>query len=87
MIKSFKLPYDLNIFVHYDEEGNYTSARQTGGQSTVEEDSTDPYDIAIATLEATALAHACAGIDVEDPKYIEGMQTLYDKIANLFGDD
>ncbi len=87
MIKHFKLPYDLNIFVHYDKNGDYSFATQTGGGSTCEDDSDDPFDVAISTLEATALAHACAGIDIEDPKYIEGMQTMYDKIENKFGDD
>jgi hypothetical protein len=33
-------------------------------------------------IESIVLAHACAGIDVESPAYIEGIETSIDAIAN-----
>ena len=41
------------------------------------------YNSAIDGLEALILAHACAGIDIEDPKYIKGIETALDAIANM----
>ena len=37
---------------------------------------------AIDVLEALILAHACAGVDVESPAYIEGIETAVDAIGN-----
>jgi hypothetical protein len=36
----------------------------------------------IDAIESLVLGHACAGIDVEDPKYIAGLQTTIDAISN-----
>ena len=41
-----------------------------------------PYNSAVDGLEALILAHACAGIDVESPAYLEGIETAVDAIAN-----
>jgi hypothetical protein len=40
------------------------------------------YNAAIDGIEALILAHACAGVDVESPAYIEGIETTVDAIAN-----
>jgi len=40
------------------------------------------YNAAIDGVESLILAHACAGIDVESPAYIEGIETAVDAIAN-----
>ena len=42
------------------------------------------YSAAIDGLESLILAHACAGIDVAAPGYIEGIETAVDAIANHF---
>ena len=42
----------------------------------------DMWDQVTDTIEALALAHACAGIDVTDPKYIEGLRTALDALEN-----
>jgi len=33
-------------------------------------------------IESMILAHACAGIDIESPAYLEGIETTVDAIAN-----
>jgi hypothetical protein len=40
------------------------------------------YNAAIDGLEALILAHARAGVDVESPAYLEGIETAVDAIAN-----
>ena len=40
------------------------------------------YNAAIDGLESLILAHACAGVDVESPAYVEGVETAVEAIAN-----
>ena len=40
------------------------------------------FNAAIDGLEALILAHACAGVDVESPAYVEGVETAVEAIAN-----
>lgn len=40
------------------------------------------YNRMVDGIEALILAHACAGIDVEDPKYAEGIDTALEAISN-----
>jgi len=42
------------------------------------------YNAAIDGLVSLILAHACAGVDVETPAYIEGIETAVDAISNYF---
>lgn len=42
------------------------------------------YNAAIDSLESLILAHACAGVDVESPAYVEGIETAVDAITNHF---
>ena len=43
------------------------------------------YVAAINALESLVLAHACAGIDVMAPAYIEGIETAVEAVANPHG--
>jgi hypothetical protein len=40
------------------------------------------YNAAIDGLESLILAHACTGVDVASPAYVEGVDTAADAIAN-----
>ena len=40
------------------------------------------FNAAIDGLEALILAHACAGVDIASPAYIEGIETAVDAIGN-----
>jgi hypothetical protein len=40
------------------------------------------FNAAIDGLESLILAQACAGVDVESPAYIEGIETAVEAIAN-----
>ena len=39
------------------------------------------YNAAIDGVEAMILAHAAAGVDIMDPKYLEGIETAVQQIA------
>jgi len=40
----------------------------------------------VDAIESVILAHACAGIDVIDPKYVEGVESACDAISNHLGE-
>ena len=40
------------------------------------------YNAAVDGLESLILAHACAGIDVASPAYVEGVETAVEAISN-----
>ncbi|MGA2621466.1 MAG: hypothetical protein ABSF26_27905 [Thermoguttaceae bacterium] len=40
------------------------------------------YNAAADGIEALILAHTCAGVDVESPTYLEGIETAVEAIAN-----
>ena len=42
------------------------------------------FNAAIDGLESLILAHACAGVNVQSPAYVEGIETAVDAIANHF---
>ena len=42
------------------------------------------FDCAIDGFESLLLAHASAGVDVTDPKYVAGLETALESIANNY---
>lgn len=40
------------------------------------------FNAAIDGMESLILAHACAGVDVESPAYVEGVETAIEAIGN-----
>ena len=42
----------------------------------------DLYEAAMDVIESIVLAHACAGIDVTSPAYLEGIETVFDATSN-----
>lgn len=45
----------------------------------------ESYRAATDALEAVVLSHACAGINVEDKAYVEGLNQAIAEIINRFG--
>jgi hypothetical protein len=43
-----------------------------------------PINVAIDVVESLILAHACAGIDITDRRYQEGIKTTVEKIVNVY---
>ena len=68
-MKNITLPC-YGIKVNLTEDG--------GGSISSDLEDYDPFD----AIEAIVLAHACAGIDIESPAYIEGIETAIDAICH-----
>jgi len=47
-----------------------------------EDGAPEEYEAAIDAIESLILAHACAGVDVESPAYLEGVETALQAVAN-----
>ncbi len=45
-------------------------------------DDTEEFRAAMHTIESLVLAHACAGIDISNPAYLEGIETVVDACTN-----
>ena len=70
---------------------NRKNATQTPGAGIIASDlrtagtaANRQYNAALDGLESLILAHACAGVDVESPAYVEGIETAVEAIANHF---
>jgi hypothetical protein len=61
--------------------GMITSELKSPGRTITER----LFNAAIDGLESVILAHACAGINVASPAYVEGIETAVDAIANHYG--
>ena len=76
----------FGIIVHLDREcsagsparGAITSQLREPGRGTL----IRAFNAAIDGLEALILAHACAGVDIASPAYLEGIETAVDAIGN-----
>lgn len=63
--------------------GSITSNLKVSGETAV--DPLDPlYNAAIDGIESLILAHACAGVHVESPEYVEGIETAVEAVVNHF---
>jgi hypothetical protein len=47
-----------------------------------EEENADRYNDMMDALESMVLGHACAGIDITTPAYVEGVETAVNACAN-----
>lgn len=83
--RQIRLPR-FGITVHLDREcsadspahGSIISQLKEPGRGTL----VRRFNAAIDGLEALILAHACAGVDIASPAYIEGIETAVDAIGN-----
>ena len=83
--RQIRLPC-FGITVHLDREcnagsrarGTITSQLREPGRGTL----VRAFNAAIDGLEALILAHACAGVDIASPAYVEGIETAVDAIGN-----
>jgi predicted nucleic acid-binding Zn-ribbon protein len=82
-MKEIKLPCH-DITIHLERE----HTAEESGCGTIASGLKDPnnaqLNAAIDGLESLILAHACAGVHVESPAYIEGIETAVDAIFNHF---
>jgi len=80
-MKTIKLPcYNMVIEVTDEKQGTITSnLHQTAADLAI---TADEYDASVNAIESLILAHACAGIDISCPAYVEGIETAVEAILN-----
>lgn len=76
-VRVIRLPvFDILINLLPDgKEGAITSSLHEDGESA-------EYEAAMDAVESLILAHACAGVDIESPAYLEGIETTINAAAN-----
>ena len=79
-MKTINLP-TYGIVLNLTDEGGSIE-----GGELQDEAASPEYRAAIDGLLSVILAHACAGVDVESPAYLEGVEVAVDSIANEYGE-
>ena len=78
-VKTIKLPHKITIELG---NGNGSGAITMGEMEGLTRDS-QAYS-AMSCLGSMILAHACSGIKVKSPEYIEGITAAMDMIENIY---
>ena len=85
MIKIIKLPVG-GIEVSLAQSGDATITSELHEEPSCVSEGIEnyrsEYDAAIDGLESLILAHACAGIDISQTEYVEGIRTAVEAITN-----
>lgn len=85
MTREIRLPC-FGITIRLDRENDQTTPGCGCISSELKEPATDGaallFHAAIDGIEALILAHACAGIDVTAPAYVEGIETAVEAAAH-----
>lgn len=63
-------------------EPDQNGRRHGAISTTLQHPDAEEPDPALDAVESLILAHACAGVDVESPAYVEGIETALDAISN-----
>ena len=79
--RTIRLPVG-GITISLERENSQQKPGAGSISSDLKESDDDLYNAAIDGLESLILAHACAGIDVRSPAYLEGVETAIDAVAN-----
>jgi hypothetical protein len=82
---TIRLSFDsdwIELSLTYADARGRRSGNVTSSLHTSEEDD-EEFNAAMDAVESMVLAHACAGIDVTDPRYVEGVRTCIDACANI----
>ena len=80
-LKHIKLPC-YNIVVWTSDSGGRIDSDLVASHECPDK----PFTAAMNALEAMILAHACAGVDIESPAYIEGIETAVQAVTDRLGD-
>ena len=88
--KTYTIPeFGITVTVHkgFGDGKDFGSIESELKKHLIGDEPTD-YDLelegAINALESLILAHACAGIDVASPAYIEGLRSSLEAITNHY---
>jgi hypothetical protein len=71
----------IELALSYADAKGRRSGSVSSSLHTADENA-ERFNAAIDAVESMVLAHACAGIDVTDPRYVEGIRTCVEACAN-----
>lgn len=74
----------FNILITISPDGGGGSITSTDLKTEHEDEEDELYNAAMDGIESMILAHAIAGVDVESPAYLEGIETAVEGCANNF---
>ena len=81
VMKEFNLPcFGIKVNVE-NGSGSITS---TDLKTEHQDEEDELYNAEMDGIESMILAHACAGIDISSPEYIEGIETAVNASANNY---
>jgi len=83
MKKIINLPV-YGIVVELFPDINAGGISSTGLKTIHNDEGDELYNAAMDGIESMILAHACAGVDISSPKYLEGIETAVNACANNF---
>lgn len=75
--------YGITVILNERVE-EVTGAGQISSDLRDREETDIEYLAAVDALESLILAHACAGIDITSPAYLEGIEVAVEAIASRF---
>ncbi len=70
----------INICLTYSPDGTASGSIESNLMRGFKEK--DDLSVALSAVESMILAHACAGVEVNSQRYLEGLSTAIDAIAN-----
>ena len=81
--KRIKLPcHEIEVVLSFNEEGEVDGGAISSNLQGEDAEEDADYNLAIDGIESLILGHACAGIDIESPAYLEGIETAVEAAAN-----
>ncbi|MDG1950091.1 MAG: hypothetical protein P8J32_04745 [bacterium] len=81
--KRITLPcYGIIVVLSFNDEGEVDGSALTSELKGEDNQEDELYNAAVDGIESLILAHAAAGIDIENPAYIEGIETAAEAAAN-----
>lgn len=82
MIKTIKLPV-YNMVITIEGESGFIHSDLLGGYDLFDDsEEAEVYNAGKNAIENMVLAHAIAGVNIESPEYLEGLETALDDVCN-----
>ena len=79
-MKQINLPiFNISIVIYKDGFGEIVLTDLSNDVDDIE------MKAALETVESMILAHACSGVNVMSPRYLEGVETAVDRVLNTYG--
>jgi hypothetical protein len=76
--------YGIQVMLTYDNSEDQPSGIIKSDVTSANDSEHPELSAAMDAVESMILAHACAGVDIETPAYIEGIETAINACSNRY---